>query len=80
MVTLYTRVDCHLCEEAKEVIDEVQRERPFELVVLDVDDDPALLALYDHEVPVIAVDGRKAFKFRVSAAALRRKLEKAEGR
>lgn len=75
-VTLYTRVDCHLCEEAKEVIDEVRKTDPFELVVLDVDQDPALKALYDYEVPVIAIDGRKAFKFRVSAPALRRKLEK----
>ena len=78
MVTLYTRQGCHLCDVVKGVLDEVKAERAFELVVLDIDDDPALVALYDDEVPVVAVDGRKAFKYRVTAAALRERLDRAE--
>lgn len=77
-VTLYTRVGCHLCDDVKAVLDEVRRERPFELAVVDVDTDPALVQLYGLEVPVITIDGRKAFKFRVDAAALREKLDRAE--
>lgn len=73
-VTLYTRVRCCLCDDAKEVLDEVRATDPFELEIVDVDHDPAALALYDQEVPVIAIDGRKAFKFHVTAAALRDKL------
>ena len=73
-VTLYTRVECCLCDDAKAVLDEVRRTDPFELEIVDIDRDPAVRALYDHEVPVIAIDGRKAFKFRVSAEALREKL------
>lgn len=76
-VTLYTRVHCHLCDVAKGVIDAARAEQPFELSVVDVDSDPALRERYGHEVPVILVDGRKAFKFRVDPAQLRARLARA---
>lgn len=77
-VTLYTRVGCHLCDDAKDVLEEVRRAHPFALSVVDIDTDPALVALYTTEVPVITVDGRKAFKYRLTADALREKLRRAE--
>ena len=77
VVTLYTRVDCHLCEIVKGVLEQVRSERPFDLVTLDIDADPALLALYDTEVPVVTLNGRKAFKYRVDPAALRDRLDRA---
>jgi glutaredoxin len=76
-VTLYTRVGCHLCDDAKAVLDEVRRDRPFDLAVVDVDTDPELVRLYGLEVPVITVDGRKAFKFRVDPDKLRAILDRA---
>lgn len=77
-VTLYTRVGCHLCDVAKEVLDAVREELPFDLDVTDIDTDPALIALYTTEVPVVLVGGRKAFKYRVDPGALRDKLLRAE--
>lgn len=77
-VTLYTRAGCHLCDVAKEVLESVRADRPFELDVVDIDGDPALVARYTHEVPVILVDGRKAFKYRVEPEALRASLARAE--
>lgn len=74
-VTLYTRVDCHLCDDAKAVLEEVRRERPFELTIVDVDTDPALVEAYGLEVPVIVVDGRKAFKYRVDPRSLLARLD-----
>jgi glutaredoxin len=76
-VTLYTREGCHLCDVVKGVIDQVRRERPFDLTIVDVDTDPELVRLYGEEVPVVAIDGRKAFKYRVDAAALRERLDRA---
>jgi glutaredoxin len=75
-VTLYTRVGCHLCDVAKAVLDEVRRERPFELTTIDVDSVPELTERYGLEVPVVMVGGRKAFKFRVDAEALRARLDR----
>lgn len=77
-VTLYTRVGCHLCDDVRDTLDAVRREREFELTVVDVDTDPALVALYGSEVPVVAVAGRKAFKYRGDAGAFRAALDRAE--
>jgi glutaredoxin len=79
-VTLYTRVECHLCDKAKAVLEAVRRERAFELEVVDVDTSPELQDRYGGEVPVVLVAGRKAFKFRVDADALRLHLDRLAGR
>ena len=74
-VTLYTRAGCHLCDEAKKVLDGARARMPFELEVRDIDRDPELLRLYNEEVPVIAIDGVKAFKYRLAERDLLKKLE-----
>ncbi len=76
-VTLYTRAGCHLCDDAKLVLDAVREARPFALDVVDIDTDAALVALYTTEVPVITVNGRKAFKYRLTAEALNDRLDRA---
>jgi glutaredoxin len=73
-VTLYTRGGCHLCDEAKQTIESVRRRAAFDYEELDIDSDPQLRQLYNEEVPVIAIDGKKAFKYRVTAAELLKKL------
>lgn len=52
-VTLYTREDCSLCHIAEDDLADLQKEVPHTLVVVDIDDDPDLQALYGHKVPVI---------------------------
>ena len=73
-VTVYTRRGCHLCDEAKQVIQSVRRRTAFDYEEFDIDSDPRLRQLYNEEVPVIAIDGKKAFKYRVTAAELLKKL------
>ena len=65
MVTLFTRAGCHLCEEAKRVIDAARVCAEFDYEERDIDTDSGLLHLYNEEVPVIAIDGHKAFKYRL---------------
>ena len=73
-VTLYGRADCELCHEMRVVVDEVARAVPLEVEEVDVDGDPELRARWGDTVPVLAVNGRPAFKVRVTAAALRERL------
>jgi glutaredoxin len=73
-VTLYGRAECHLCHAMRAVVEAVAREVPLAVEEVDVDGDPALAAAYGAEVPVLAVNGRKAFKYRVDAARLRARL------
>jgi glutaredoxin len=74
-VTLYTRKGCCLCDDAKRVLDAARRRAAFQLEEIDIDTDPQLRALYNDEVPVIAINGAKAFKYHVSEDELLRKLE-----
>ena len=77
-VTVYSREECHLCEEALDAVRCVASDvaRPVTVERVDVDDDPALREEYGERVPYVLVDGRPAFKFRVDAAELRQRLER----
>jgi glutaredoxin len=75
-LTLYSRQDCCLCDEMKAIIREVALTIPLDLEVIDVDDSAALREKFSDEVPVLFVDGRKAFKYRVTESALARRLRK----
>jgi len=74
-VTLYTRKGCCLCDDAKRVIAEARLRAAFDYEEINIDGDPAVRALYTDEVPVIAINGRKAFKYRVEPKELLKKLK-----
>ena len=73
-VTLYTRAGCCLCDDAKQVIAAARQHAAFDYAEIDIDADPDLVRLYDHEVPVITIDRRKAFKYRVDMNEFLKKL------
>lgn len=75
-MTFYTRVDCHLCDDALAVIERVRKQESFELELLDLDRDapPDKRAAYDWEVPVVELDGRKIMKYTVDETRLLRLL------
>ena len=73
-VTLYTRIGCCLCVDAKHVIDAARRRAQFEYEEIDIDSDTELVRLYNDEVPVIAINGRKAFKYRIEINDFLKKL------
>ncbi len=73
-IRLYTRRDCCLCEEMKGVVRDVAEEVPLEVEEVDVDSEPDLREKFGAEVPVLFIDGRKAFKYRVAARELKKKL------
>jgi len=70
-VVVYTAADCGLCASALDVVRQVCGEA-FEVV--DITGDPALEAEYRESLPVIEVEGERAFTYFVSAEALRRRL------
>lgn len=70
----YTAEECSLCRQMRSVLARVGREYPLTIREIDISADPVLHARFAREVPVLFLDGRKAFKYHVSEAALRRKL------
>ncbi len=54
-VTLYTRKDCHLCEQVKADLDSLRTAYPHRLIEVDIDSDPVLQAKFSDIIPVIEV-------------------------
>ena len=76
LLTLYSRKDCCLCEEMKGVVRQVAGRLPLEMEEINVDSAPGLQEKYGAEVPVLFINGRKAFKYRVTEGELRERLRK----
>jgi glutaredoxin len=75
-LTLYGKPGCCLCDEAREAVAAVRRERGFELEEVDVSLDPVLHRRYGERIPVVALDGREELELHVDAAELRRRLDR----
>ena len=55
-VTLYTKAQCGLCEEAEVMLRRLQRKIHFDLEFVDVEADASAYQRYGQRIPVIAVD------------------------
>jgi glutaredoxin len=75
-IDIYSRPACHLCDEAKEVIERVRGRFPFAVRVVNIEEDPALEKAYGTEIPVVFINGNKAFKYRVDEAELEKKVKR----
>jgi len=73
-VTLYSRPGCHLCDDARVVIERVCVELGESYVEVSIDDDPALQDRFGEEIPVTFVDGRQHDFWRVDEQRLRTAL------
>jgi glutaredoxin len=62
-VILYSRKDCHLCEVVKETLERLTHRASFTWREVDIDADETLKQQFNTEVPVVFIDGRKAFKY-----------------
>ena len=77
--TLYGKPACHLCDDARAVVERVRRDHPFELREVDVTLDPELHRAYGERIPVLELDGEELFEFIVDEAELRRRVDRVGG-
>jgi 4a-hydroxytetrahydrobiopterin dehydratase len=70
-VTIYSRPDCHLCDEARRAIEASVRRLSLPVVIqeVDIDNDRELMRRYSNDVPVIAIDGEEVFQHAVDEEA-----------
>ena len=78
-VVIYSRVNCHLCEEAEKSVRELLTEIPFELEVIDINGDQELEKLYSEEVPVITINGDVHDYYKVDKQRLLKALRALNG-
>jgi glutaredoxin len=76
-VTVYTREDCHLCEQAIGTIEQVADDEGIAVALdlVDVDEEPDLREEYGERVPYVFIEGSPAFKYHVDERQLREKLQ-----
>ena len=73
-ITIYSRKGCCLCEEMKAVVGQIAKYYPLSVREIDVDTSSELQDKFGSEVPVLLINGRKAFKYRVTAKDLQKRL------
>jgi glutaredoxin len=74
IVVVYSSKGCHLCEVVKESLAKLSRRGGFTWREVDVDTDAELRREFNDQVPVVFIDGRKAFKYRMDEQEFLRKL------
>lgn len=73
-LVVYSRLECHLCDEAKAVLAKYLDYLP-EIESIDIDTRPELQERFGTEIPVVEFDGVVRFKGRVDEHLLRRLIE-----
>jgi len=73
-VVVYSRKICHLCKVVKESLAKLSRRGGFTWHEIDVDTDAGLRHEFNDQVPVVFIDGRKAFKYHMDEQEFLRKL------
>jgi glutaredoxin len=74
-LTLYTRKGCHLCDTARIHLLRWQTEYRFELQIVDIDADSALVERFGKCVPVVTVNDKVRFRGHVNEVLFRRLME-----
>jgi glutaredoxin len=75
-VLLVTKIGCHLCETAEQVLIEVCGELGLTFEKKFIQDHPDLAHKYQEEIPVVLIDGKQHSAFEVDHAKLRAALSK----
>jgi glutaredoxin len=75
-VEIYSRPGCHLCDVAKDVIERVRRRVAFNLRVVNIEADAGLEKEYGEQIPVVFINGNKAFKYHVNESEFEQKVKR----
>lgn len=78
LVKLYGKPDCHLCDEAKALIKQLQSQYPFILHEINILEHACLAKQYAEDIPVVFINGRKAFKYRIDPQQFIRRLQRGQ--
>ena len=75
-VTLFTRKGCHLCEKAKEVIDDLQKKIDFTYEECDIETKDKWTENYGLMIPVVLINGKEIQYGQIDGTTLSKALAK----
>ena len=73
-IVLYTKEGCGLCDKMKQEMRSAGVEELYVLEEVDITKDDELFSRYRYEIPVLFIDGKEAFRHRLTAAQFRNYL------
>lgn len=79
-VVFYTKAGCHLCDEARDLLEELAEEITFELTETDIRSDMVIFEQYRYRIPVIIIDENATVEGRINLAELRRAFTRRQER
>ena len=74
-VIIYSRPGCHLCDDAKAVIQNAGLNHLFTLEEINIESDDELLRKYKYDIPVVTIDSVERFRHRVNVAEFKQFLK-----
>jgi glutaredoxin len=75
-IVVYSKPDCCLCDEVKAQLAKLKRAVNFDLLEVNILDDPRAYEQFKEEIPVVFVNGKKAFKYHLNETEFLRRIEK----
>ena len=71
-VTFYTKAGCHLCEEARDMLEDIAALTKYELTEIDIRGNPAVFEKYRYRIPVIIINDETLVEGRIEFRDLAR--------
>ena len=75
-IEILTKKDCALCDDVKEIVERVLPDFPATLKMIDIESHSDLFEKYKEKIPVVRINGKENFVYKVNEITLRKKLEK----
>ncbi|OGW09070.1 MAG: hypothetical protein A2W77_03185 [Nitrospinae bacterium RIFCSPLOWO2_12_39_16] len=75
-IEIYTKDDCHLCESVKDVLMSVARDYPLRITEIDITKDEKVYIKFRESIPVVFINKKREFIYKVHEITLRKKLDK----
>jgi glutaredoxin len=64
-VTFYTKAGCHLCEEARDMLEDIAALTKYVLTEIDIRSNTAIFEKYRYRIPVILINGETLIEGRI---------------
>lgn len=75
LIEIYSRPGCHLCDQARAVIEDFRRIYSMTFRTVNVETSADLEKRYGTDIPIVFLNGEEAFRHRVDRSELERKLK-----
>ena len=70
-VVFYTKAGCHLCDDARDLLEDLAADFPFELTETDIRSDMGIFERYRYRIPVIIINDQVTVEGRIAQTDLR---------